>query len=344
MGYGSIKNVGTAAVDEIVKERKENGEFKDFSDFCERIKNSQVNKKCVESLIKAGAFDTFGQTRKTLMASFEEIIDTIADSDKKSFTGQVTMFDLETVSKNEEIKEMKYHYTVLPEYTKKEMLFMEKEMLGIYISGHPLEPMREQIEKKTNINTLILRQLNQTTTTQDEQELTNEVEQTKQLDFKDGQNVTYAGIITSVKKKYTKNNTLMAFVTVEDLYGPTEVIVFDSCYKNCSSILINDNVVLVEGRLSLREDEEPKIVAKTIQEFVEIKKKVLELDITNLHENPKTKLKGTILFFTGEKNNIQIQIKNGEKLDKAGGIYLTPEILKQFQEIVGEENAKLVEV
>jgi len=343
LDYGSIKNVGTAAVDEIVKERKENGDFKDFSDFCERIKNSQVNKKCVESLIKAGAFDTFGQTRKTLMASFEEIIDTIADSAKKSFDGQVSMFDLGPVSKNEEIQEMKYHYTVLPEYTKKEMLFMEKEMLGLYISGHPLESMREQIEKKTNINTLILRQLNQTTT-QDEQELPNEVEQTKQLEFKDGQNVTYAGIITSVKKKYTKNNTLMAFVTVEDLYGPTEIIVFDSCYKNCSSILMNDNVVLVEGRLSLREDEEPKIVAKTIQEFVEVKKKILELNITNLDENTRTKLKGAILFFTGEKNNMPIQIKNGEKLDKAGGIYLTPEILKQFQEIVGEENAKLVEI
>ena len=343
MDYGSIKNVGTAAVDEIVKERKENGDFKDFSDFCERIKNSQVNKKCVESLIKAGAFDTFGQTRKTLMASFEEIIDTIADSAKKSFDGQVSMFDLGPVSKNEEIQEMKYHYTVLPEYTKKEMLFMEKEMLGLYISGHPLESMREQIEKKTNINTLLLRQLEQSAT-QDEQELSNEVEQTKQSDFKDGQNVTYAGIITSVKKKYTKNNTLMAFVTVEDLYGPTEIIVFDSCYKNCSSILINDNVVLVEGRLSLREDEEPKIVAKNIQEFVEVKKKILELNITNLDENARTKLKGAILFFTGEKNNMPIQIKNGEKLDKAGGIYLTPEILKQFQEIVGEENAKLVEV
>lgn len=343
MDYGSIKNVGTAAVDEIVKERKENGDFKDFSDFCERIKNSQVNKKCVESLIKAGAFDTFGQTRKTLMASFEEIIDTIADSAKKSFDGQVSMFDLGPVSKNDEIQEMKYHYTVLPEYTKKEMLFMEKEMLGLYISGHPLESMREQIEKKTNVNTLLLRQLGQNTT-QDEQELSNEVEQTKQSDFKDGQNVTYAGIITSVKKKYTKNNTLMAFVTVEDLYGPTEIIVFDSCYKNCSSILMNDNVVLVEGRLSLREDEEPKIVAKNIQEFVEVKKKILELNITNLDENARTKLKGAILFFTGEKNNMPIQIKNGEKLDKAGGIYLTPEILKQFQEIVGEENATLVEV
>ena len=132
------------------------------------------------------------------MASFEEIIDTIADSAKKSFDGQVSMFDLGPVSKNEEIQEMKYHYTVLPEYTKKEMLFMEKEMLGLYISGHPLESMREQIEKKTNINTLLLRQLEQSAT-QDEQELSNEVEQTKQSDFKDGQNVTYAGIITSVK-------------------------------------------------------------------------------------------------------------------------------------------------
>ena len=149
MDYGSIKNVGTAAVDEIVKERKENGDFKDFSDFCERIKNSQVNKKCVESLIKAGAFDTFGQTRKTLMASFEEIIDTIADSAKKSFDGQVSMFDLGPVSKNEEIQEMKYHYTVLPEYTKKEMLFMEKEMLGLYISGTSFR-IYERTNRKEN--------------------------------------------------------------------------------------------------------------------------------------------------------------------------------------------------
>ena len=131
-GLGSIKNVGTSAVDEIVKERTSNGEFKNFADFCERIKDLSVNKKCVESLIKSGAFDCFEQTRSTLIASYETIIDTISNSNKKSFDGQVSMFDL-TETEDEKINEIKYNYTVFPEYSEKEMLFMEKEMLGIYI-------------------------------------------------------------------------------------------------------------------------------------------------------------------------------------------------------------------
>ena len=337
-GMGSIKNVGTAAVDEIVADRNKNGNFKDFSDFCERIKNSNVNKKCVESLIKAGTFDALGQTRKTLMASFEGIIDTIADSGKKSFDGQVSMFDLAGGTQKEELQEMKYHYTVLPEYNKKELLSMEKEMLGLYISGHPLEHMRAQIEARANINTAKLRELNQI----DETEEVNNAP--KQLEYEDGQSVTYAGIITSVKKKYTKNNTIMAFVTVEDLYGPTEIIVFDSCYRQCSSLLMVDNIVIIEGRLSIREDEAPTIVARTIQEFVEQKKKVFELNITNLDDQKKIQLKGAIHFFQGDKNNIPMQIKNGEKVDKAGGIYMTPEILTQFQDLIGKENAELIEV
>ena len=345
-GMGSIKNVGTTAVDEIVAERIKNGDFKDFSDFCERIKDSSVNKKCIESLIKAGAFDNLGQTRKTLLASFESIIDTIANSGKKSFDGQVSMFDL---GASAQVEEMKYTYTILPEYDKKELLSMEKEMLGLYISGHPLENIREQIEAKTNINTFQLMQINNE----------NEIEETDQgefkgsqgsnyedhqTDFKDGQNVKYAGIITSVKKKYTKNNTLMAFVTVEDLYGPTEIIVFDSCYQQSSSILINENVVLVEGKLSIREDEEPKIVARIITPFEETKSKVFELNITEADDETKNKLKGAIHFFQGDKNNIQLQIVNGEKTDKAGGIYMTPEILKQFEEILGESRASIKEV
>lgn len=333
-GLGSIKNVGTAAVDEIVKERNENGDFKDFSDFCERIAQLQVNKKCVESLIKAGAFDGFGQTRKTLMASFETIIDTISDSSKKSFAGQVSMFDLGGSSNSQEIK---YNYTILEEFTQKEMLFMEKEMLGIYISGHPLENMRKQIEAKTNISSSELRQLNQT---EEIEEGINEAP-----DLQDGKQVTIAGIITSVKKKYTKNNTIMAFVTIEDLHGQAEIIVFDSCYQNASSLLINDSIVLIEGRLSVREDDEPKIVARSIKEFAEMKRKIFEVDITNLAEEQKEKLKGAIRFFSGDRNNIPMQIKNGEKVDAIrGGIYITPEILIQFQEIVGEQNAKLLEI
>ncbi len=126
------------------------------------------------------------------------------------------MFDMGENENLKEIKEMKYQYIILPEYNSKELLSMEKEMLGLYISGHPLENIRHQIEAKTNINTMLLRQLMQTDLENGENV---ELEQNQaKLDFKDGQNVTYAGIISSVKKKYTKNNKLMAFITVEDLY------------------------------------------------------------------------------------------------------------------------------
>ena len=332
-GLGSIKNVGTAAVDEIVAEREKNVPFQNFSDFAERIQNTQVNKKCIESMIKAGAFDDLGQTRKTLIASFEEIIDAINNSSKKSFEGQVSMFDLGGTGQTDEMQEMKYTYVVLPEYTQKELLSMEKEMLGLYVSGHPLENLREQIEMQTNINSFQMRQLEQNSEEENMEKVT---------EFQDGQTVKYAGIITSVKKKYTKSNKLMAFVTIEDLYGAAEIIIFESCYENCKDILVNENVVLVEGRLSLREDEETKIVARTIQEFGIQKRKMICFNVTGLAEEEKNKLKGMIKFFTGDKNNMQIKIINGEQESMAGGIYMTPEILTAFQNEIGNENAKII--
>ena len=330
-GLGSIKNVGTAAVDEIVEERTKNGEFKEFADFCERIKDLSVNKKCVESLTKAGAFDNFEQTRSTLIASYETIIDTISNSDKKSFDGQVSMFDLTPVE-NKKIDEIKYNYTILPEYTEKEMLFMEKEMLGIYISGHPLEKIKSQIELQTTINTYQMKKIN------------SDIEETGMSEFEDNQFVKYAGIVTSVKKKYTKTNKLMAFITVEDMYGPTEVIVFENCYQNCANILVEDSIILVEGRLSVREDEDTKIVARDIKEFGIQKKKILSINITELDEESKNKLRGAIKFFCGDKNNMPIQIINGDKKDLAGGIYITDTILSELQELIGKERIKIEEI
>ena len=351
-GLGSIKNVGVGAVDEIVEERKNGGEYKDFSDFCERIANASVNKKCIESLIKAGAFDNFEQTRRTLMESFESIVDSIADSSKKSFDGQVSMFDLGGESQNQ-IKELKYTYKVMPEFTEREMLSMEKEMLGLYISGHPLDKLRHQIEMQTNINTAQMRAVHQVSIldensieAQEKTGLINEIQaNVSNIEkLQDGQFVKYAGIITSVKKKFTKTNKIMAFVTVEDLYGPTEIIVFENCYQNCSNILMEDNIVLVEGRLSIREDEDTKIVARDIKEFGEQKKNILVLDITNLDDEGKEKLRGAIKFFAGERNNIPIQILNGDKKDMAGGIYLTNQVLEEFREIIGSENARVEEI
>ena len=142
-GLGSIKNVGTAPVNSIVKERNENGEYKSFTDFCERIADEAVNKKCVESLIKAGVFDEFEQTRSTLLASFESIIDTIQSGKKKGFKGQVSMFDLGTEEEQEELNEIKYTFEEHEELQNKELLSLEKEMLGIYISRTSIRKIKK---------------------------------------------------------------------------------------------------------------------------------------------------------------------------------------------------------
>ena len=330
-GLGSIKNVGIAVVDSIVRERQQNGEYKSFTDFCERVQDEAVNKKCIESLIKAGAFDEFGQTRSTLLASFESIIDTIQNSARRSFKGQVTMFDLDAMESDDK-EELKYFFTELKEYEDKDLLSMEKEMLGIYISGHPLEKIREQIIKATNIDTMKMKEI--------KEELDSTGSTTK---YKDGQNVKYAGIISSVKKKYTKSNKLMAFVTIEDLYGSAEIIVFESVYQNAANLLTVDSIVLVEGRLSIREDEDVKIVARAIKELSNEteKQKILRINITDLEEKEKAKLRGALKFFNGEYNNVPVQVIDGEKILDCGTIYLTKEILQEFKELVGEARVNL---
>ena len=280
-----------------------------------------VNKKCVESLIKAGTFTEFPETRATLLASFETIIDTIQSYNKKGIDGQVSMFDLGGESNEEEnnINEIKYNFTEKPELNERELLSIEKEMLGIYISGHPLEKIREQIIATTNISSLQMHEIDETN---------------------DGRQVKIAGIITSVKKKYTKNNKIMAFVTIEDLYGSVEIIVFESTYIKAQDILVEENIVMISGRLSVREDDETKIVANEIKNFGENKPNMLTLNITNLTEEQKTKLRGAIKFFHGEQNNISVMVKINEDLKSCGAIYLTDEILKVFEEIVGKENCQ----
>ncbi len=326
-GLGSIKNVGISAIETVISERERNGEFESFTDFCERIQSGTVNRKCIECLIKAGCFDEMNQTRATLLASYERILDTINNQGRNSMANQVTMFDL--VQPEETVK---YQYTVLKELDERELLAQEKEMIGIYISGHPLEKIKDAIQRQTNINSIQIKDLN--------------VENAGK--FKDGQNVKYAGTITSVKKKYTKRNTIMAFVTVEDLYGSAEIVVFDSVFSRCDNILVEENIVLVEGRLSIKEDEDARIIVQNIKEFSEennaedhVRKNTILIDITELNETQKERLKGAIRFFSGDRVNMKISVLDKAQEKPCGAIYLTEAILEQFKEIVGEENVML---
>ena len=331
-GLGAIKNVGTIPVENIVKERKEKGEYKSFTDFCERVSELQVNKKCVESLIKAGAFQEFEQTRATLLASFETIIDTIQSENKKGFNGQVSMFDIGTKQEKEDMEKQKYKFEEYEEMPEKEMLSMEKEMLGIYISGHPLEKMREQIMHSTNINSLDLSKIAEQADTTKIEENTQQIQTTKPK-FVDGQKVKYAGIITSIKKKYTKNNKIMAFITIEDLYGTAKIIAFENAVINAGKSLIEENIVVVDGRLSIIDDQEPTIIANEIKDLGEEKPNVITFDITNYTEEQKEKLRCAIKYFSGDRNNMNVQVKIGEDIKPCGAIYYNDEVKKILDRI-----------
>ena len=344
MDFGSIKNVGIQPVNNIVKEREQNGEYKGFTDFCERIADEAVNKKCIESLIKAGAFSEFEQTRSTLLASFETIIDTIQAGKKKAFSGQVSMFDLGTEEEKQELNEIKYNFYEQEELPNKELLSLEKEMLGIYISGHPLEKLRNQISAQTNINTMELRKIDEEMASNQNNPDMELLKQATKPKYQDGQKVKYAGIITSIKKKYTKSNKIMAFVTIEDLYGTAEILVFENAYIKAGKSLVEENIVMVDGRLSIREDDATTIIANEIKDFGEQKQKIFTLDITDSTEEEKEKLRGALRYFNGDKNNINVQVKVGDEYKPCGQIYLTEEIIECFRKIIGEEKVDFIEI
>ena len=277
------------------------------------------------------------------MASFEAIVDTINNESRNKIENQVSMFDL-MEDNQENIEKQKYSFIEKEEMETRELLALEKEMLGVYISGHPLDKYRKQIEKNSNISTINLMKINE------------EIENTgDSISYKDGQSVKFVGIISKVKKKFTKKNTTMAFVTLEDFYGSTELIVFDGVYQKMSHVIVEDNIILVDGRLSIREDEPVKIVASSIREFSEFEEteekrnislnsiKTLSINITDLTENQKTRLRGAIKFFTGDRANVKLQIVDNGEIKPCGAIFLTDKILKVFEDIVGNKNCNLCE-
>ena len=351
-GLGSIKNVGVAPIEAIIKERNKNGSFENFTEFCERISNESVNKKCIESLIKAGAFDNLGElgeTRATYLASFEGILETIQSTKKKSMEGQFSMFDLGSNKEEDNLQEIKYTYIKKEEFSERELLSQEKEMLGIYLSGHPLSKLEEEIKKQTTINSKDIALIDNKNEIENPEEIEN-IELNGDFDisranrFKDGQEVKFAGIITSIKKKFTKNNKIMAFVTIEDLYGQVEVLVFENAYLSAKESLIEENIILIDGRLSIREEEKTIIIANKISNFGVQKRKVLNLNITNLNEETKSKLRGAIKYFCGEMNNIMVQVQNENSFLPCGAIYCNDEIVEIFEDIIGKENVCIKEV
>ncbi len=254
-GLSAIKSVGKSVIDAIVREREEHGVYLSMKDFLTRMSGRDLNKRGIESFIKAGALDCLAGTRYQKMLSYSLILDNVTQEKKNSMAGQMTLFDLVP---EEEKETFEVSLPDVGEYDKGQLLAFEKEVLGFYISGHPLEPYARMMEK------------NCTAVTTDFQL----EEESKMPKVRDNQQVIVGGIITKKTIKYTKNNQVMAFLTLEDLVGTVEVIVFPRNYEQDQSLLEEERLVFIEGRVSAEVESDSKLILEWVVPFEEVPREV----------------------------------------------------------------------
>ncbi|WP_066495884.1 DNA polymerase III subunit alpha [Abyssisolibacter fermentans] len=302
-GLAAIKNVGNSVIESIIRERRSNGKFMSLTDFCSRVDDGSLNKRTVESLIRSGAMDSLGGNRSQYLAVHERIMAHINNDRKKNIEGQFSIFDQITdcsISVNDD------NLPNINEFDTKNLLSMEKEMAGVYLSGHPLSEIEQELKNISSTNTSEIREAN---------ENLGEGKQSTLLN--DGINVTLGGIITNTKEMITKNNNMMAFVTLEDLYGSIETIVFPKIFDKYEKHIKEDNVVIMQGRLNLNESDDPKIIIDRIKPLVGMKKQKLYLKIaSNMDLKIFNDIKGILRRYNGS-TPVFVYIEKDKKTVKA---------------------------
>jgi DNA polymerase-3 subunit alpha len=277
-----------------------------------------MNKRMVESLIRAGAFDGMGASRSQYLSVYEQTMESAVRRSKQNITGQVSLFD----SLGEENLNERSRLPLVKEVSRHAILAMEKEMTGLYISGHPLDEYSSQLEKLSVNSSMFSEDL--------------------ETPLVDGQTVHMGGIITDVKTKTTKNNDIMAFVTVDDLYGSVEVIVFPSVYKLFRSLLVPDSIVLFEGRASFREGESGKVVAQNFQSLEkgnEVEKLYLKF-YSKLPEFTKEAVLGLLHKHPGPVPVYVFDEASGKKYLLGSRITADESMLNTLRDLMGPENIK----
>lgn len=254
-GLAAIKSIGRPVIDAIIAERNARGEFKNLKDFIERLSGKEVNKRTIESFIKSGAFDSLGGTRKQFMVIYVKILDQVNQERKYSMTGQLSLFDMVG---DDQKAEFDIPLPPVGEYEKETKLAFEKEVLGIYLSGHPMEEYEEKWKKNITRTTLDF-QLD---------------EETGRTKVHDGAREIVGGIITSKTIKYTKNNQTMAFITLEDLAGSVEVVIFPKVYEKNQQYLNEEGKVFVKGRVSEEDEAASKLICESIIPFEQTKREL----------------------------------------------------------------------
>ena len=254
-GLAAIKSIGKPVIHAILEERKAGGPFKTLKDFIERLSSREVNKRTIESFIKSGAFDSLGGTRKQFMMVYVKILDQVNQERKYSMTGQMSLFDMVS---DEQKSEFDIPLPDVGEYEKETKLAFEKEVVGVYLTGHPLEGYAEKWKKNISKTTLDF-QVD---------------EETGHAKVYDGAKEIVGGMISAKTIKYTKNNKTMAFITLEDLVGSVEVVIFPKDYERNQQYLTEENKVFIKGRVSEEDDAPSKLICETVIPFAQTKQEL----------------------------------------------------------------------
>ena len=327
-GLAAIKSIGKPVIELIEQERKEFGPFKNLENFISRMSIKEtLNKKVIENFIKSGALDCLGGTRKQFMSIYIQIMEHVSQEKKYAMTGQMTLFDLVD---EEQKSEFEIKLPDVGEYTKENLLAFEKEVLGIYISGHPLEEYEEKWKKVISATTLDFQP----------------DEETGRTKVHDGEKEIIGGMITDKTVKHTKTNQMMAFVTVEDLLGTVEVVVFPRDYEKNREYLEIDNKVFIRGRVSEEEERASKLICEKVIPFEKTKKElwIQFPDKASYLENEQI-VYGYLADTEGEDEVVIYCAKERavKRLPKNRNIQISQEILGRLMNHYGENRIKVVE-
>ncbi|MGL5652080.1 MAG: DNA polymerase III subunit alpha [Paraclostridium sp.] len=331
-GLAAVKNVGVNVLNNIIKERESSGEFKDFNEFCKRLDSKDLNKRIIESLIKCGAFDEMGDNRASLLLGYEKLLESISMDRKKNLAGQVSLFDGFEMDEsiNNDIQSM----DTLPhvkELEEKERLYLEKEVLGMYVSGHPLSQYKDEIKRNTTINNAELNEIKEDYITY--------------LNLNERE-VTMGGIVINKTIRTTKRNDLMAIIELEDLFGVIEVIVFPQVLQKYNTVIQEDKIIYIDGRLSIKEDENAKLIAREIRDMNDSGNKdkpTLYLKINSIENKELVNdLISVVTKYPGE-NDIYIYAENIKQVYKWNHIKvnINENLINELEHILPKTNIKV---
>ncbi|OOM81213.1 DNA polymerase III subunit alpha [Clostridium sp. BL-8] len=341
-GMAAIKNVGANVVDSIVRAREEKGKFESLVDFINKMDTSAINKRAVECLIKAGALDDFNVFRSKMLAVHEKLIDNISSDKKRNIDGQISLFA------SEELKNPEVNYPNIKEFDKRNLLAMEKEMTGLYITGHPLDDYAQSLKMQTTneISKIFIGQ--ETLDDTLEADMPEVAIFNREDTLQDNDRVILGGILASVNQKITRNNSIMAFLTLEDLTGTIEVIVFPKTLEKVKDLCVTDSLVIIKGRLSLKEDEQPKLICENIEplEKINSSKIYLRVEDTIAAKELNKKLKEIlVLDYLGDTPIYIFENKGKQKfrVPRDRWVSLNSDVTTLLRGTLGEENVKVLD-